>query len=469
MEEEAGAVGEIRVGGGEGVVAVEAREVRGGHGVVKEDDTAFERRSALFALAVSHVVLINMFYQSIGLEQAEWRIAITPLEVLERTLREDIQKIWDSIPMPEGLKRTPLSTFFNVEVVGLSSYLARNELFIEQVNKLRQRFNQSIAPGGLVGDRQDTICGSEFSVSTQKIWKTIKEDRHLDFPSHKVMISTVRCEEIANRKLEAFVANEVMGQLKEGAQVIPAPGFGKKYSSTIKSYLHEYDVETAHLDEGVRSEKRKHLEEKMMLFVQSVFQSILAPIGSRTLEEFKVAFHNALKTGQDFVVASHDCTEACMKSFDDRCADVIVEHANCNPFEEREKLRHEISNHIVKVHGDKQVRAPVEETSKWSNNWMPPPWAILVMVVHILAEKLLRYPWGLIVICVAILLVKHLLDSIREFRKGAFPGLLCLSTKFFPTPMNRLRRLAKLIFPARHERSVAELFLVLPEIQLILA
>lgn len=36
MEKEPGAVGKIGVGGGEGVVGEEAREVRGGHGVVEE-------------------------------------------------------------------------------------------------------------------------------------------------------------------------------------------------------------------------------------------------------------------------------------------------------------------------------------------------------------------------------------------------------------------------------------------------
>lgn len=54
--------------------------------------------------------------------------------------------------------------------------------------------------------------------------------------------------------------------------------------------------------------------------VQSAFQSILANIGSRTLEEFKKAFANALKNGKDFTVAANEFQQACMKSFDGRCA-----------------------------------------------------------------------------------------------------------------------------------------------------
>ncbi|CAL5337609.1 unnamed protein product [Camellia sinensis] len=46
-------------------------------GVLYRDDTAFEKQSALFALAVSDIMLINM----------------TSLENLEPVLREDIQKV----------------------------------------------------------------------------------------------------------------------------------------------------------------------------------------------------------------------------------------------------------------------------------------------------------------------------------------------------------------------------------------
>ncbi|KAM7252744.1 hypothetical protein ACFE04_008253 [Oxalis oulophora] len=93
----------------------------------------------------------------------------TPLENLEPILREDIQKIWDSVPKPDAHKETPMSEFFNVEVVALSSFEEKEEQFREHkklkqgflkmtgmmVANLRQRFFQSIAPGGLAGMRDE--------------------------------------------------------------------------------------------------------------------------------------------------------------------------------------------------------------------------------------------------------------------------------------------------------------------------
>ncbi|URD89498.1 GTP-binding protein that may be involved in cell development (By similarity) [Musa troglodytarum] len=57
----------------------------------------------------------------------------TLLESLEPILREDIQKIWDNVPKPQAHKETPLSKFFNVQVVALSSYEEKEEeQFTEQ-------------------------------------------------------------------------------------------------------------------------------------------------------------------------------------------------------------------------------------------------------------------------------------------------------------------------------------------------
>ncbi|GMP42319.1 hypothetical protein CsSME_00012106 [Camellia sinensis var. sinensis] len=44
-------------------------------------------------------------------------------------------QIWYSVPKPEAHKETPLSEFFNVEVVALSSYEEKEEQFKEQHNQ----------------------------------------------------------------------------------------------------------------------------------------------------------------------------------------------------------------------------------------------------------------------------------------------------------------------------------------------
>ncbi|KAL5579496.1 hypothetical protein UlMin_011938 [Ulmus minor] len=341
-----------------------------------EDDTAFEKQSALFALAVSDIVLINMWCHDIGREQAANKPLLktvfqvmmrlfsprkttlmfvirdktrTPLENLEPVLREDIQKIWDSVPKPQAHIETPLSEFFNVEVVALSSYEEKEEQFKEQVANLRQRFFHSIAPGGLAGDRRGVVPASGFSFSAQQIWKVIKENKDLDLPAHKVMVATVRCEEIASEKFFSFSGNEDWRELEEAVQSGPISGFGKKLSSVLGTCLSEYDTEATYFDEGVRSAKRKQLEEKLLQLVQPAFQDLLGHLRSGTLDKFKEAFDKALDSGEGFAAAARECTQSYMALFGDRCADAIIEQANWDTSKVREKLRRDIDAHVSSV------------------------------------------------------------------------------------------------------------------------
>ncbi|KZV51416.1 hypothetical protein F511_20580 [Dorcoceras hygrometricum] len=359
-----------------------------------EDDTAFEKQSALFALAVSDIVLINMWCHDIGREQAANKPLLktvfqvlmrlfsprkttlmfvirdktrTPLEILEPLLREDIQKIWDSVPKPQVHKETPISEFFNVEVVALSSYEEKEEQFKEQVANLRQRFFHSIAPGGLAGDRRGVVPASGFSFSLQHIWKVIKENKDLDLPAHKVMVATVRCEEIANEKFSSFIANEDWQQLEQAVQSHPVPGFGRKLTSLLDVCLSEYDSDATYFDEGVRSSKRQLLEEKLLQLVHPAYQFMLGHIRSGTFNKFKEAFATALNEGKGFAVTARDCTKFFMSQFEkasvadthDKLAsnsefvDVEINQANWDSSRVREKLQRDIDAHIAEVRAAK--------------------------------------------------------------------------------------------------------------------
>ncbi|VFQ65462.1 unnamed protein product [Cuscuta campestris] len=345
-----------------------------------EDDTAFEKQSSLFALAVSDIVLINMWCHDIGREQAANKPLLktvfqvmmrlfsprkttlmfvirdktrTPLENLEPVLREDIQKIWDSVPKPQTHTETPLSEFFNVEVVALNSFEEKEEQFKEQVASLRQRFVHSIEPGGLAGDRRAVVPASGFSFSAQQMWKIIKENKDLDLPAHKVMVATVRCEEISNEKYAAFTANEEWCQVEKAVQSHAVPGFGKILSSILDVCLSEYDAEATFFDEGVRVAKRKQLEQKLLQLVQPSHQSMLGHIRSEDLERFKEIFGSALSGGKAFAEAASECSESCLVQFDERCKDASIDQANWDSSKVKDKFRRDVDAHIVAVRAAK--------------------------------------------------------------------------------------------------------------------
>lgn len=345
-----------------------------------EDDTVFEKQSALFALAVSDIVLINMWCHDIGREHAAnipllktvFQVMLrlfsprkttllfvirdktkTPIERLEPLLREDIQKIWDSVPKPQTHKNTPLSEFFNIEITALSSYEEKEEKFKEEVAQLRQRFFHSICPGGIAGDRRAVVPASGFSFSAQQMWKVIKENKDLDLPTHKIMVATVRCEEIANEKLCRLTSDKGWLELEVAVQAGPVSGFGKKLSSILEMYFSEYDKETVYYDEGVRNTKREELELNALHFVHPVYTTMLGHLRFKALESFKARLEQSLHKREGFAASVRSCTRSCMLEFDHGCADAAITQANWDASKVREKLCHDIDAHALSVRSAK--------------------------------------------------------------------------------------------------------------------
>ncbi|KAJ6417925.1 hypothetical protein OIU84_001332 [Salix udensis] len=201
-----------------------------------QDGATFEKQSALFALAIADIVMINMWCHDIGREHAASRPLLkavfeamirlfrsrkttllfvirdqtkTPFERLELSLRGDIEKIWAEIPKPDAYKGTALGDFFKVEITALPSYEFEEDKFNDKVDWLRQRFFHSISPGGLAGDRKDVQPASGFSLRVEQIWKTIKENKDLDLPAMEVMVAIVRCDQIAKETLSRLKLDEV--------------------------------------------------------------------------------------------------------------------------------------------------------------------------------------------------------------------------------------------------------------------
>ncbi|KAA0054640.1 protein ROOT HAIR DEFECTIVE 3-like [Cucumis melo var. makuwa] len=104
-----------------------------------EDDTTFEKQSALFALVVSDIVLINMWYHDIGREQ----VAIKPF------------------------LKTVMMRLFSPRKTTLM-FVIRDKT---RVANLRQRFFHSNSPGGLVEVRRRSTVRSR-----SRFWKEAKFD-----------------------------------------------------------------------------------------------------------------------------------------------------------------------------------------------------------------------------------------------------------------------------------------------------
>ena len=136
-----------------------------------EDDTSFERQSALFALATADILLINMWAKDVGRETGAGKPLLktifqvnlklfqpapgkrrtilmfvfrdrtkTPLEKLKETWEIDLQRMWDNLAKPPAYEDSSLEDFFEIQYAALSNYEDRQEEFLAETTMLRRRF-----------------------------------------------------------------------------------------------------------------------------------------------------------------------------------------------------------------------------------------------------------------------------------------------------------------------------------------
>ncbi|KAE8671723.1 hypothetical protein F3Y22_tig00111941pilonHSYRG00192 [Hibiscus syriacus] len=137
-----------------------------------------------------------------------------------------------------------------------------HEAFAEAVNQLGG--SEKATPKGVLKLMKVEGLTIYHIKSHLQIWKVIKENKDLDLPAHKVMVATVRCEEIANEKLFRLSSDADWLALEEAVQSRSVSGFGRKLSTILETHFSEYDSEAIYFDEGVTNAKRKQLESKAL-------------------------------------------------------------------------------------------------------------------------------------------------------------------------------------------------------------
>lgn len=217
-----------------------------------EDATTFERKSALFALALSEVLIINLWAHDVGRRNAanmallqtvmevdlklffssastqpdhpdpasqrmhKTRLLFvlrdhvqSPLETLSATLTEDIVNIWNSISKPDAAKDLPLTHFFDLDFFALPHKVLMAKQFNDMGSELRRQFQE----GDVFNPEYHSgIAADGFAEYARSVWETIRENKELDIPSQKEMLAHVRCEQIAKEALATV--DEALAPLK---------------------------------------------------------------------------------------------------------------------------------------------------------------------------------------------------------------------------------------------------------------
>lgn len=192
----------------------------------------------------------------------------TPLDKLREVLQDDLAKMWAGMSKPAGYEAASLEDFFELDYLSLPNFDLLPEEFEREAGELRDQLaawaHANVAPQFQVPGVR--IPASALSVHMGKAWEVIRADRDLNLPAHRVMVSNIRCEEIAAASREAALqgAGSAWPALAQETRVGRVGDFGPRARAIVEGALEAYDAESACFDPNVRAVKREGLAKALV-------------------------------------------------------------------------------------------------------------------------------------------------------------------------------------------------------------
>ncbi|KAI8637905.1 RHD3/Sey1 [Parasitella parasitica] len=327
-------------------------DVEGTDGRERGEDQDFERKSALFSMATSEVIILNLWEHQVGLYQGanmgllktvfevnlqlfqtqkskektllliviRDHVGSTPLANLAKTLQSDLEKIWAGLSKPEGLEDCKIHDYFDFMYTGLPHKVLLPEKFNEEVANLRKRFNDPQNTDFVFKpEYHKRIPADGYHIYASGIWDKVLTNKDLDLPTQQELLAQYRCDEISNAAFEIF--SKKVAPLKqpilEKAQVIDT--LGPEMVEIRQEAVASFDKNASRYHQGVYQKKREEMLAKLntqlhVLFVgqlKNLHKKAVAMFDENLKAELKkpnynfaVAVEGCLKTATDYFLAS---------------------------------------------------------------------------------------------------------------------------------------------------------------------
>jgi len=298
-----------------------------------EDNFSFERKISLFALSISEILVVNMWYQDIGRYNAsnlsllknifeldlqlfakhksaktllvflirDYPSQATPFQMLKKQISGDVDKIWRSLTKPEEFLKSEATDFFDIEFETLPHYVLQRQEFDQEIEHLRKRFTDSSS--------KDYLFKSSYSKAVpidglpmygSNIWKTIMENRDLDIPSQREMLALFRCGEIGADLLKSF--EEYISKCqKDVDEKLAISKFGEESSRRIRDIFQQYNLQTQYYSRKVMELKAKEMEDKMRKDMKNIFLQLLGNFMNNAKKSFEQLMLSITGNGQNIL------------------------------------------------------------------------------------------------------------------------------------------------------------------------
>ncbi|ODN80608.1 protein SEY1 [Cryptococcus amylolentus CBS 6039] len=314
-------------------------DVEGTDGRERGEDQDFERKSALFSLASTEVLLVNLWEHQIGLYNGanmgllktvfevnlglfgggadstrpqpqektlilfviRDHVGATPLANLTATLAQDMQRIWASISKPTHLADATLESYFDLSFAALPHKILLPDKFEESVVELRKRFTDRTREDYVFQPAyHKRIPADGVAFYMEGIWQQVLTNKDLDLPTQQELLAQFRCDEIASVVTEAFLASsKIVRRPVESGSVVE--GLGALMRDWLNTALGKFDRDASRYHASVYQRKRLDLLSSLHASLSPLFLGQLKNVHKTETARFSKDIVKGVKEpGYDF-------------------------------------------------------------------------------------------------------------------------------------------------------------------------
>ncbi|CAG8456477.1 RHD3/Sey1 [Gigaspora rosea] len=363
-------------------------DVEGTDGRERGEDQDFERKSALFSMATSNVIIVNLWEHQVGLYQGanmgllktvfevnlqlfqaargkektlllfviRDHVGSTPLANLSNTLTADLERIWDSVSKPEGLEHCTIKDYFDFMFTALPHKILLPKEFEQDVVKLRERFvNPNNKDFVFKPNYSKRVPADGFHVYAEGIWDQIMSNKDLDLPTQQELLAQYRCDEIATIAFENF-----LGKIKGYRQPIESgkiiDDLGPEMEEIRNTTIKQFDKDASRYHAEVYKRKRQEVLQKANSQLHVFFLGQLKNLTKKAINSFNSRVQEKLKGEYDFAEVVSSSREEAEEFFVTGANAILLSETDWTFDEEFTQLKESIS--------DIAAKSRTEETKK---------------------------------------------------------------------------------------------------------
>lgn len=397
-------------------------DVEGTDGRERGEDQDFERKSALFALATSEVLIVNIWEHQVGLYQGanmgllkvvfevnlelflkneksnprsllffviRDHLGTTPLANLRNTLIQDLSRIWSGLNKPPGLEKSKIGDYFDFAFAALPHKILQPDRFVSEVEKLGTRFREGFrdsrrdafksdqeSDGVFLSEYHRRIPADGFSIYAQQIWDQIVNNKDLDLPTQQELMAQFRCDEISREVLEGFDEMIIPFENKQAegtrlGQLEIIGGLGAAMRTARMKTVKAFETEASRYHKGVYARKKGELESKIDGRLKALFQGQLSAAHKSGVRDFSDAVSAAVKAGQkkgasyDFAEIVDREKQSALSKYDKEARGVLVEGAPWSNYKQEMSLYQKDLNEVSGRLRREEMRRLATRVERW--------------------------------------------------------------------------------------------------------